>query len=147
MKKGGFAGGFFAIYIPSPHEDDGIDYQQLMANPPYLLPLPDLIGDAAGACRLPWPWPGTCCGWSGRRGASSSWCARSPRSATAWPRASSPGILHMEGAEAIGEDLDALHAFHAMGLRSIGPVWSRPTIFGHGVPFAFPSMPRIRAMA
>jgi membrane dipeptidase len=51
------------------------------------------------------------------------------------------GIMHMEGAEAIGEDLDALHSFHAMGLRSIGPVWSRPTIFGHGVPFAFPSSP------
>jgi membrane dipeptidase len=28
-----------------------------------------------------------------------------------------------------------------MGLRSLGPVWSRPTIFGHGVPFAFPATP------
>jgi len=26
-------------------------------------------------------------------------------------------------------------------LRSIGPVWSRPTIFGEGVPFSFPSTP------
>ena len=50
-------------------------------------------------------------------------------------------IMHMEGAEAIDESLDALHLFHAMGLRSLGPVWSRPTIFGHGVPFAFPSTP------
>ncbi len=25
------------------------------------------------------------------------------------------------------------------GLRSIGPVWSRTTIFGHGVPFRYPS--------
>ena len=50
-------------------------------------------------------------------------------------------ILHMEGAEAIDDSLDALHLFHAMGLRSLGPVWSRPTIFGHGVPFAFPSSP------
>jgi len=50
-------------------------------------------------------------------------------------------ILHMEGAEAIGADLDALHVFHAMGLRSLGPVWSRPTIFGHGVPFRFPGKP------
>ena len=47
----------------------------------------------------------------------------------------------MEGAEAIDESLDALHVFHAIGLRSLGPVWSRPTIFGHGVPFAFPSSP------
>ena len=50
-------------------------------------------------------------------------------------------ILHMEGAEAIGPDLDALHALHAMGLRSLGPVWSRPTVFGHGVPFRFPASP------
>ncbi len=50
-------------------------------------------------------------------------------------------IMHMEGAEAIDESLDTLHVFHAMGLRSIGPVWSRPTLFAHGVPFAFPSTP------
>jgi membrane dipeptidase len=28
-----------------------------------------------------------------------------------------------------------------MGLRSIGPVWSRPNVFGEGVPFHFPSTP------
>jgi membrane dipeptidase len=28
-----------------------------------------------------------------------------------------------------------------MGLRSLGPVWSRPTAFGHGVPFRFPGNP------
>lgn len=28
-----------------------------------------------------------------------------------------------------------------MGLRSLGPVWSRPTAFGHGVPLAFPGKP------
>jgi len=51
------------------------------------------------------------------------------------------GVMHMEGAEAIGPDLDALYLFHDMGLRSLGPVWSRPTIFGHGVPMAFPGSP------
>jgi membrane dipeptidase len=50
-------------------------------------------------------------------------------------------VMHMEGAEAIGADLDALYLFHDMGLRSIGPVWSRPTVFGHGVPFKFPGSP------
>jgi membrane dipeptidase len=30
---------------------------------------------------------------------------------------------------------------HAAGLRSLGPVWSRPNQFGHGVPFRFPSSP------
>jgi membrane dipeptidase len=51
--------------------------------------------------------------------------------------------MHMEGAEAIAPDLDALFLFYDMGLRSLGPVWSRPTVFGHGVPFKFPGDPDI----
>jgi membrane dipeptidase len=35
-------------------------------------------------------------------------------------------IVHFEGAEAIDPRLDALEVFHAAGLRSVGPVWSRP---------------------
>jgi membrane dipeptidase len=50
-------------------------------------------------------------------------------------------VLHLEGAEAIGPDLEELHHLHALGLRSLGPVWSRPNIFGHGVPFLFPASP------
>jgi len=50
-------------------------------------------------------------------------------------------VLHLEGAEGIGPDLDALHVLHAAGLRSLGLVWSRPNIFGHGVPFNFPASP------
>jgi membrane dipeptidase len=50
-------------------------------------------------------------------------------------------ILHMEGAEAIDTDLDALEVWHAAGLRSLGPVWSRANAFGHGVPFRFPATP------
>jgi membrane dipeptidase len=50
-------------------------------------------------------------------------------------------ILHIEGAESIDRDLEALDVFYEAGLRSLGPVWSRPTIFGHGVPFDFPRSP------
>jgi membrane dipeptidase len=50
-------------------------------------------------------------------------------------------IMHLEGAEAIDQDLEALDHWHAAGLRSLGPVWSRPNAFGHGVPFRFPSTP------
>lgn len=46
-------------------------------------------------------------------------------------------VPHLEGAEAITDELD-LEALHAMGLRSLGPVWSRPNAFATGVPFAFP---------
>jgi len=50
-------------------------------------------------------------------------------------------VIHFEGAEAIDPRLEALEVFHAMGLRSIGPVWSRPNDFGEGVPYLFPHSP------
>jgi membrane dipeptidase len=50
-------------------------------------------------------------------------------------------VMHLEGAEAIDPGLDALDLWHAAGLRSLGPVWSRSNAFGHGVPFAFPASP------
>jgi membrane dipeptidase len=50
-------------------------------------------------------------------------------------------VLHIEGAEAIDLDLTLLDVLYAAGLRSLGPVWSRPNVFGHGVPFRCPSSP------
>ena len=52
-------------------------------------------------------------------------------------------ILHIEGAEAIDTRLHALDVLYAAGLRSLGPVWSRPNAFGYGVPFDFPRHPDI----
>jgi membrane dipeptidase len=140
MKQGGFAGGFFAIYIPSPTAHDAPDYQAAMENPPYAIPLGDLITDAQA---LP-------VAMSMAR--QLLWMERSSNGAFKLCRTAAEvraclaaniiaGIMHMEGAEAIDADLDNLYAFHAMGLRSLGPVWSRPTVFGHGVPFAYPSGP------
>ncbi len=43
-------------------------------------------------------------------------------------------VPHIEGAECIDPDLNALEILHAAGLRSLGLVWSRPNIFGHGAP-------------
>jgi membrane dipeptidase len=51
-------------------------------------------------------------------------------------------VPHLEGAEAI-VDLDVLEVLHALGLRSLGPVWSRPNAFATGVPFAFPGTPDV----
>jgi membrane dipeptidase len=50
-------------------------------------------------------------------------------------------IVHFEGAEAIDPRLDALEVFYAAGLRSVGPVWSRPNDFGEGVPYLYPHSP------
>jgi membrane dipeptidase len=44
-------------------------------------------------------------------------------------------VLHLEGAECIGADLEGLDTLYDAGLRSLGPVWSRPNAFAHGVPF------------
>ena len=59
----------------------------------------------------------------------------------AHPELPPAAILHFEGAEAMDPGLEALELWYAAGLRSLGPVWSRPTAFGHGVPFRAPSSP------
>ncbi len=139
MRAGGFAGGFFAIYVPSPASGD-LDALQASMRPPYAVPLPPLM-EAGEALPVAMAQAG-----------HFHWMARASEGAfricltvddihAAMAEGVIAGILHMEGAEAIGPDLDALHLFHAMGVRSLGPVWSRPTIFGHGVPFRFPSGP------
>lgn len=140
MKKGGFAGGFFAIYIPSPVAHDAPDFETMMDNPPYAVPLPALIGHEAAqpvalamAAHLMWM----------ERASEGQFkvCRTAAEIRDCLAQGVIAGIMHMEGAEAIDPGLDALYAFHAMGLRSLGPVWSRPTVFGHGVPFAYPSSP------
>lgn len=50
-------------------------------------------------------------------------------------------VLHLEGAEAVRDDLDGLEAYYRLGVRSIGPVWSRRNSFGTGAPFRFPGSP------
>ncbi len=140
MKAGGFAAGFFAIYVPSPPDPRVPDREAIMDAPPYNLPLPDAIsvGDAQNVAF-------TSAGhllWMERASNGAFRLCRSVAEIDAAQAAGViAGVMHMEGAEAIDADLDALHAFHAMGLRSLGPVWSRPTIFGHGVPFKFPGSP------
>lgn len=138
MKKGGFAGGFFAIYIPSPY--DGLDYDSLMSTPPYDVALPALIGaEAAQPTAL--AMAGILLRMERVSGGAFKVCRTAAEVRACVATGTIAALMHMEGAEAIGADLDALHAFHAMGLRSLGPVWSRPTIFGHGVPFRFPGNP------
>jgi membrane dipeptidase len=50
-------------------------------------------------------------------------------------------VLHLEGADGIDADLSELEKLYRSGLRSLGLVWSRPNIFGHGVPFGWPRSP------
>ncbi|ODS22518.1 hypothetical protein AB835_13720 [Candidatus Endobugula sertula] len=52
-------------------------------------------------------------------------------------------IIHFEGADMIDKDVSNLEDYYNRGLRSLGLVWSRPNVFGSGVPFKFPSSPDI----
>lgn len=138
MKQGGFAGGFFAVYIPSPPDPAGLDYDAMMENPPYSVDLPAPVPYEVAvetASRM----VGHLL-WMERTGTLSI-CRSTADIRAAMAAGRIAAILHMEGAEAIDADLDALHLWHAAGLRSLGPVWSRPTLFGNGVPFRFPSSP------
>ncbi len=131
-RAGGFAGGFFAIFVPPGETGD----MSAMANPEYDLPLPPEIPfqaaqpvalsqagillklQAEGALKV---------------------CRTATEIAACIESGTIAAIMHMEGAEAIDPGFRALEVFHAAGLRSLGPVWSRPTIFASGVPFRYPS--------
>lgn len=140
MKDAGFAGGLFAIFVPPVSAGPPPDFRTLMATPPYALPLPPLMEHGAAqpvALRM-----AGLMHWMERSAPGAFRLCRSVAEIRATMAAGGiAGVMHMEGAEAIGPDLDALYLFHEMGLRSLGPVWSRPTIFGHGVPMAFPGNP------
>lgn len=137
-RAGGFGGGFFAVYVPSP---------------PDAPPMGDLPDSRAFEAPLPAPLElgyaqGVALGMAGllfRLEAESQGALRVVRSAAEIAACLESGtvaaILHFEGAEAIDPGLTALDVFYQAGLRSIGPVWSRPNAFGHGVPFAYPRTP------
>jgi membrane dipeptidase len=138
MKEGGFVGGFFAVYVPS--DSVAVDVDALMTQSRYDVPLPATLALAPSQqvtlhmasllIRIERASKGEVkiC----RTAADIRHCIDNGRLAA---------ILHIEGAEGIDPDLHMLDVLYESGLRSIGPVWSRPNIFGHGVPFRYPSTP------
>ncbi|HEV2557576.1 MAG TPA: dipeptidase [Microvirga sp.] len=141
MRAGGLAGGFFAIFVPS-EEEAGLDVDALMAKARYDVPLPPRL-DLGEAQRVTLHMASLLLRIERASGGRVAVC----RSAAQIRRCIDEGvlaaILHIEGAEAIDPDLHLLDVLHGAGLRSLGPVWSRPNIFGHGVPFRYPSTPDI----
>lgn len=137
-RAGGLAGGFFAIWVPSP--DDGIDYQELMCNPPYDIPLPREVSQA-DALAVAMEEAAILIHLQAQGALQVCTSARDIRDCMA--KGMLAAIMHMEGAEAIDPDFHVLEVLYQAGLRSLGPVWSRPTIYGDGVPFRFPSSPDI----
>ena len=133
IRRGNMAGGFFAIFSPPEpgydHDDDdlnpplagGLAHTSALKSALGMLDLRDrilaLAPDKIALCHT----------------------AADMRAAMAAGKLG--WITHIEGAEAILPDLSNLDALYARGLRSIGPVWSRPNHFAEGVPFRFPSSP------
>ncbi|QPC85366.1 peptidase [Mesorhizobium sp. NBSH29] len=133
-RKGGLAGGLCAIYVPSGElvlkEPDAAGHYVTPLSEPleHQSSLVVAMEMAAIALRL-------------ERSGGWRLCRSGPDLGGALSTGEFAAVLHMEGCEAISPDLAELDVFYAAGLRSLGPVWSRNNIFGHGVPFAYPMNP------
>ena len=134
-REGGLAGGLFAMFVPSNiHQDfskpynpnDPANYAEIAQTEA----LGYTVKMVADALRLE---------------AASNGTVKVCRSVAEIRDCIAKGILaislHIEGAEAIDTDFEALEVLYAAGLRSIGPVWSRKNAFAEGVPMHFPSSP------
>lgn len=140
-RRGGLVGGLFAAFVPeAPHvsghrtgsSEPNVEVPDLAAAQRQERALAAVLGQIAIAIRIE------------RKAAGA---VRLCRTVADIEASAAEGtfamMLHLEGAEAIGPHLDELEVLYAAGLRSVGLVWSRPTIFGYGVPFRFPSGPDI----
>lgn len=129
-QEGQLAGGFFAIFVPSPK-------RATPARPGEpLLSLSEAAGPALAMAGL--------LARIERRSAGKTQIVRSVADIEAAMAAGRLAmIMHMEGIEAIDPELAGLDAFYLAGLRSLGPVWSRDNAFGNGAPFSFPGTPDI----
>lgn len=144
MEKSGFAGGFFAIYVPSPEaevtdSDKPIRYDD-MEKDEYSLPLPDLI-DSNIALPIVQKKISLLSQIEKFSQGKVKICLSGKELEQHFHKETLSIIMHIEGAECIDDNFYNLESLYQAGLRSIGPVWSRPTIFGEGVPFAFPQSP------
>lgn len=138
MKQGGMFGGFFAVYVPS--EDMGTDVDALMSRPQYDVPLP-LPLHLNGSQQVTVHMSSLLIRIERASNGEVKICRSASDIRHCLDNGKLAAILHIEGAEGIDPDLHMLDVLYESGLRSIGPVWSRSNIFGHGVPFRFPSTP------
>ena len=134
MQAGGFGGGFFAIWVPS--KIDRAAKRAQMNLPVYDLPLPPKIDcDAA----LPVAMAQAAILHRLAEAGYVDVCTSAVGIQDSLDRGKIAAIMHIEGAEPIDKDFYNLDMFYQAGLRSIGPVWSRPNRYGYGVPFRYPS--------
>lgn len=136
MRQGGCGGGLFAIYIPN--EDELSQLHDLMVGAEFDVPLPEAI-DVNEALPVALSMAAILHRIEKASAGAFKICRNAAELNACVANNTVAAVMHMEGAEAIDKDFNALEVFYAAGLRSLGPVWSRPNSFGHGVPFKFPS--------
>ncbi|NQW09565.1 MAG: membrane dipeptidase [Alphaproteobacteria bacterium] len=138
MRAGGFGGGLFAVFVPST-TGPGLRFSDMVGES-YDVPLPEplSVGDAL-------PVALEMAGILFKIEQASQDAVTVCRTAADIRRCLETGslatVLHIEGAETIDAEFRSLEVLYEAGLRSIGPVWSRPTAFAHGVPFRYPGSP------
>ena len=137
LRAGGMFGGFFALWVPSEAYTDGIDWKARQENPPYAVPLAGPVPTDQGIAHM---FRLTSALLALEETGTLSICRSVDEILAAKQAGRIAAILHMEGAEGIA-DPQMLHLWHRIGLRSLGPVWSRSNAYGHGVPFEFPASP------
>ena len=139
-QEGGLAGGFFAVFASAQPPGTRVPWEVSETATGYEVPLAPpvdpmhaaqvAVAMTAGLFRLE---------------AASSGQVKVVRSVEALAGCLQTGvlaaILHLEGADAIDPELYLLEVLYRAGLRSLGVVWSRPNLFGWGVPFRFPHSP------
>ena len=139
-RAGGLMGGFFAVFVPSARAEGLVSEAadgEVVDEPP----LPAVAPDEARRATL--EIAGILFSLARNRPDAIRICRSVADIEAAEADGAIAAVFHIEGAEAIGPDLGALEVLHAAGLRSLGPVWSRSNVFGHGVPFRFPAGPDI----
>jgi membrane dipeptidase len=139
-REGGFAGGLFAIFVPSADRAIGPNGETPARNAGSdALPAPALELTAAQRAVF------SMASLLLRIERESQGRVRVCRNVDDIQRGLEDGVLapvlHIEGAEAIDSNFELLDVLYEAGLRSLGPVWSRSNAFGHGVPFRCPSSP------
>jgi membrane dipeptidase len=140
-REGGFAGGFFAVYVTA----DPAARRPLLrpASAPAAEPwteLPPAVPQPF-ALRLAMALTATLFRLEEESGGELEVVRDVAQLRGCLDRGVLAAILHFEGAEAIDPQLNTLQVLHQAGLRSLGLVWSRPNAFAEGVPFRFQATP------
>ncbi|MEJ5064298.1 dipeptidase [Erwinia sp. MYb375] len=126
MREGGFSGGLFAVFVPPADYVAKFPTRQAEVHDPLAITeqqmaiLQQLEAQSAGQAKI---------------------C----RSVSEIEHCIASGVLamvmHIEGAEALDDDLSQLDRWQQAGLRSIGPFWNLPNRFGVGINGSFPGSP------